>query len=101
MPKQKGDLVVEFMPRDGGHLPRPAVGDFVTPVGVWVTDLEHGCSSCTADGWNELHPVWREILNGEVFTSGPMNGGSPITARSTNAAELCRDHGQQCTGYGR
>jgi hypothetical protein len=30
--KQHGDLVVEFMPRDGGHLPRPAVGDFVTLV---------------------------------------------------------------------
>jgi hypothetical protein len=86
--KQHGDLVVEFMPRDGGHLPRPAVGDFVTLVGAWVTDLEHGCSSCTAEGWNELHPVWREILNGEVFTSGPKNGGSPASAHSKNAADL-------------
>jgi hypothetical protein len=100
--KQQGDLVVEFMPRDGGHLPRPAVGDFVTLVGAWVTDLEHGCSSCTAEGWNELHPVWREILNGGVFTSGPNYGGSPESARSKNAADLCRDeNGQRCAGYGR
>jgi hypothetical protein len=25
--KQHGDLVVEFMPRDGGHLPKPAIGN--------------------------------------------------------------------------
>jgi hypothetical protein len=100
--KQHGDLVVEFMPRDGGHLPRPHVGDFVTLVGVWVMDLEHGCSSCAADGWNELHPVWREILNGGVFTSGPKYGGSPKGARSKNAADLCRDQdGDRCAGYGR
>jgi hypothetical protein len=99
--KQKGDLVAEFMPRDGGHLPRPAVGDFVTLVGAWVTDTEHGCSSCLAEGWNELHPVWREILNGAVFTSGPQNGGSPASVRSKNAADTCCDHGQRCTGYGR
>jgi hypothetical protein len=91
--KQHGDLVVEFMPRDGGHLPKPARGDHVTLVGAWVTDTEHG--------WNELHPVWREILNGTVYTSGPQNGGSPETDRSAMAAADCRDHGHLCTGYGR
>lgn len=80
------------MPRDGGHLPKPAVGDRVTFVGAWVTDTEHG--------WNEIHPVWREILNGGVFTSGPKNGGSPAADRSKNAAADCRDHGHLCTGYG-
>jgi hypothetical protein len=101
-PKQHGDLVVEFMPRDGGHLPRPAKGDRLTLVGAWVTDLEHGCSSCTAEGWNELHPIWRMIRNGEVCTSGPKYGGSPDSTRSKNAADLCRDdHGQRCFGYGR
>jgi hypothetical protein len=39
-----------------------------------------------ADGWNELHPVRREILKGAVFTSDPKNGGSPASARSKNAA---------------
>jgi hypothetical protein len=48
-----------------------------------------------------LNSVWREILNGAVFTSGPKNGGSPPSARSKNAADTCRDHGQRCTGYGR
>jgi hypothetical protein len=91
--KQHGDLVVEFMPRDGGHLPRPRVGARVTLVGAWVTDSEHG--------WNELHPVWREISNGSVYTSGPQNGGSPATDRSKSAAADCRDHGHLCTGYGR
>jgi hypothetical protein len=90
--KQHGDLVVEFMPRDGGHLPKPAVGDHVTFVGAWVTDTEHG--------WNELHPVWREILNGNTYTSGPKNGGSPATDRSANAAADCHDHNHACAGYG-
>jgi hypothetical protein len=79
------------MPRDGGHLPKPKKGDHVTLVGAWVLDTEHG--------WQELHPVWREILNGSVYTSGPQNGGSPASDRSKNAAADCRDHGQLCTGY--
>jgi hypothetical protein len=79
--RQHGDLVVEFMPRDGGHLPKPASGDRLTLVGAWVTDTEHG--------WNEIHPVWREILSGNVFTSGPQNGGSPATDRSANATADC------------
>lgn len=41
------------------------------------------------------------ISNGEVFTSGPKNGGSPASARSKNAADLCRDYGQRRTGFGR
>jgi hypothetical protein len=53
---QHGWLVVEFMARDGGHLPEPRVGDRVTLVGAWVLDSEHG--------WNEIHPVWRLTLNG-------------------------------------
>jgi len=97
--KQHGDLVVEFMPRDGGHLPRPRKGDRLTLVGAWVTDLEHGCASCQADGWNELHPVWRMISDGNVYTSGPQNGGSPTSDRSSTAAAHCRDHDQPCTGY--
>ena len=88
--KQQGNLVVEFMPRDGGHLPRPKQGDRVTLVGAWITDTEHG--------WNELHPVWR-VLNGAVYTSGPQNGGSPAGDRSANSEADCRDHGQRCTGY--
>lgn len=80
---QHGDLVVEFMPRDGSHLPKPRKGDHVTLVGAWVLDTEHG--------WQELHPVWREILNGNVYTSGPQNGGSPASDCSKNApADLSR-----------
>jgi len=86
-----GNLIVEFMPRDGGHLPRPKPGDRVTLVGAWVNDTEHG--------WNELHPVWREILNGTVYTSGPKNGGSPAEDRSANSEADCRDHSHTCTGY--
>jgi hypothetical protein len=97
--KQNGDLVVEFMPRDGGHLPKPRKNDELTLVGAWVTDLEHGCAACTADGWNELHPIWRLIRNGTVYTSGPKNGGSPPQDRSANSEADCRDHGQPCTGY--
>jgi hypothetical protein len=64
-----------------------------------VTDLEHGCASSTADGWNELHPVWRMIRNGSVYTSGPQNGGSAAKYRNSNSEAHCRDHGHPCAGY--
>jgi hypothetical protein len=90
--KQHGWLVVEFMARDGGHLPEPSVGDKVTLVGAWILDTQHG--------WMELHPVWREVLNGETFTSGPQFGGSPAGDKSSNAAEDCRTNkGLVCVGY--
>src|SRR5947209_1635510 len=82
--KQAGQLVVEFMARDGGHLPGPSVGDRITLTGAWVNDADHG--------WNELHPVWSVQLNGgPISRSGPQYGGSPPTAGSRLAAADCRD----------
>src|SRR5205823_10036900 len=79
--QQHGSLVVEFMARDGGHLPKPSVGDQITIVGAWVLDAEHG--------WNEIHPVWRLTFHGALYKSGPQYGGSPADDRSKNAAEDC------------
>ena len=92
--EQQGALVVEFMARDGGHLPTPAVGDHVRLTGAWVDDTDHG--------WNELHPVWSVQINGgAVSRSGPQYGGSPPSDRSYDAAEGCRDqNGASCQGYG-
>ena len=92
--EEDGDLVVEFMARDGGHLPEPSVGDAISLVGGWVDDTEHG--------WNELHPVWSVRLNGGPrSTSGPQFGGSPASDRSRNAAGDCRTQtGRPCHGYG-
>jgi hypothetical protein len=60
-----GNLVVEIMPRDYGHLPVPSAGDHLGLIGAWVYDRNHG--------WTELHPVWSEsINNGPVYTSGPQ-----------------------------
>jgi hypothetical protein len=85
--------VVELTPRDGGHLPRPAVGDRVVLVGAWVNDTEHS--------WHEIHPVFSESINdGPAHTSGPQYGGSPSSDRSFDAAADCRTHGGvRCTGY--
>jgi hypothetical protein len=78
---------------DGGQLPKPRKGDTMTIVGAWVLDEEHG--------WNEIHPVWRVILNGGVFTSGPQFGGSPGQRSEQNAEADCRDQsGNICVGYG-
>jgi hypothetical protein len=33
----------------------PAVGEHMTAMGTWVTDINHG--------WNELHPIF--VLNGQ------------------------------------
>ncbi|MFN2617562.1 MAG: hypothetical protein ABR581_10625, partial [Thermoleophilaceae bacterium] len=93
--QQGGALVVEFMPRDHGHLPAPAVGDRVSLVGAWVDDAQHD--------WNELHPVWAVSINGgRRHSSGPRFGGSPPQDRSFNALSGCRTAGgRHCRGYGR
>jgi hypothetical protein len=92
--KQHGDLVVEFMARDGGHLPKPSVGDRISLTGAWVDDTQHS--------WNELHPVWAVSLNGgATHTSGARYGGSPVGDRSYNAEGDCRSlAGARCVGYG-
>jgi len=90
--EQGGDLVVEFMPRDGGHLPAPAVGARLILTGAWVLDADHG--------WNELHPVWSETLSAVTYRSGPQYGGSPADVGSSAAAADCTSNGAACHGYG-
>ena len=86
-------LIVELMPRDGGHLPPPPVRSHVVLTGAWVTDEEHA--------WNELHPVWSESINGgPVYTSGPQYGGTPPQSRYLSAGASCRTEGRAvCVGY--
>src|SRR5437868_2801408 len=86
-----GSLVVEFMPRDGGHLPAPTVGEHISLTGAWVLDANHG--------WNELHPVWSETLAGITHHSGPQYGGSPADVGSSQAAADCTSNGSICQGY--
>lgn len=92
--EQGGALVVEFMPRDHGHLPAPSVGDRVSITGAYVDDMDHA--------WSEIHPVWALAINGgHLYRSGPQYGGSPDSARSYDAASTCRtDAGALCTSYG-
>jgi hypothetical protein len=71
-PRSGGRLVVEFMPRDRGHLPGfSTVQSFVrhrTPLrltGAYVCDSNHHRADAKRDahghyhGWRELHPVFR------------------------------------------
>ena len=90
---QHGWLVVELTPRDGGHLPKPAVGDRVALVGAWVNDTQHS--------WHEIHPVFSESINGgPAHTSGPQYGGSRPSDRSADADADCRTpSGARCVGY--
>ena len=87
-----GRLVIELMPRDGGHLPAPRIGDHLRLTGAWVLDTNHG--------WYELHPVWSETLAGVTYRSGPQYGGSPADANSSEASAECTSHGARCRGYG-
>ena len=92
--KLGGDLLVEFMPRDGGHLPSPRVGNRVSLTGAWVLDTNHG--------WEELHPVWSETLAGVTYRSGPQYGGSPRGVGSSEASAECTTNtGAPCRGYAR
>lgn len=88
-----GDVIVEFMPRDGGQLPAPSEGDHLELTGALVADRNHG--------YNEMHPVWSESINGgEAHTSGPDNGGSlPQSTAQTAAADCKNGNGDTCTGY--
>lgn len=89
----EGLLVVELMPRDGGHLPAPEVGAHVVLTGAWVLDTDHG--------WNEIHPVWAESIDGgPLFESGPQYGGSFRDSSYETASEDCRTEGEEeCVGY--
>jgi hypothetical protein len=80
------------MPRDGGHLPAPTVGEHIGLTGAWVLDTNHG--------WNELHPVWTENLAGITYRSGPEYGGSPADVGSAQATADCTSDGVMCKGYG-
>jgi uncharacterized membrane protein YgcG len=91
--QQHGWLVVEFMPRDHGHLPAPTIGQHIRFLGAWVLDEDHG--------WNEIHPVWQATMNGHTYSSGPWFGGSPVYSGSSDAIESCRTgSGKRCTAYG-
>lgn len=91
--QQGGALVVEFTPRDHGHLPAPRVGDRVSLIGAWVDDTQHE--------WSEFHPVWAVSVNGGRWhVSGPRFGGSPPEDRSVNALAGCRTRSHhRCRGY--
>ncbi len=67
--EQNGDLVVEFMPRDYGHLPRPSIGDRLVLVGAYVDDTEHS--------WAELHPVWAVSINDGAVEGYDFLGAVP------------------------
>jgi uncharacterized membrane protein YgcG len=90
--QQHGGLVVEYMARDGGHLPEPTVGQRLVLTGAWVLD--------TAHGWRELHPVFRVTSRGRSYYSGPRFGGSPPGVGSSEAAGACHtERGSRCRGY--
>src|SRR5215211_611626 len=108
-----GDLMTEFMPRDGqsvdpddtsqlrpAHLPKPNPGDKVDMWGAWVFDTQHG--------YYEFHPVFSVSFStdggetwGETYTSGPRYGGSPQrTPSARRAYKTCGDENEnQCVGY--
>ncbi len=87
-----GNLVVEIMPRDAGHLPVLPVGLHLTLWGALVYDMGHA--------WTELHPVYRVCIEGGFcYTSGPQYGGTP-PASTGNPMVACRtETGQVCPGY--
>ena len=91
--KLHGVLLIEFMPRDGGHLRAPRVGDRISLTGAWVLDANHG--------WQELHPVWSETLAGVTYHSGPQYGGSPPGVGPSEASSDCTTNtGAWCRGFG-
>jgi len=87
-----GNMVVELMPRDAGHLPVLPVGRDLTLWGAWVYDTGHA--------WTQLHPVYGVCVEGgSCYQSGPQFGGTPRES-TTNLREECRtETGRICPGY--
>ena len=87
-----GNMVVELMARDGGHLPMPPVGPKLTLWGALVYDTGHA--------WMEIHPVFGFCVEGgSCYTSGPQFGGTP-RGSTGNPRETCRtETGKLCRGY--
>ncbi len=74
------------MPRDGGHLPKPVVGQHLVLKGAWVLDTQHG--------WQEIHPVWSVTVNGHTYKTGwsrgPVGCGVRLSAESGRRLRICR-----------
>ena len=86
------NLVVELMPRDGGHLPVLPVGRKLTLRGAWVYDSWHA--------WTELHPVYEVCVEGgSCYTSGPQFGGTPRESTGDPREECFTETGEVCRGY--
>jgi len=56
---EHGDLVVEIIAMEDGHVSVPTVGEHVTVTGPYVLDKDHG--------WMEIHPAW--FVNGQGTAS--------------------------------
>lgn len=85
LPSAGGRLVVEFMPRDRGHLPSfTALSRFkqhhtvLRLTGAYVCDSNHHYAG-VGHGWHELHPVFRVQVLGskgsvlDTYVSGPQH----------------------------
>src|SRR5919199_615846 len=87
-----GNLVVEIMPRDAGHLPVLPVGVHLTLWGALVYDMGHA--------WTELHPVYGVCIEGgSCYTSGPQYGGTPPGSTGNPMVSCRTETGQVCSGY--
>jgi hypothetical protein len=87
-----GNMVVELMPRDAGHLPVLPVGPRLTLWGALVYDAGHA--------WMEIHPVYGVCVEGgSCYTSGPQFGGTPRESTGNPREECFTETGKLCPGY--
>jgi hypothetical protein len=87
-----GNMVVELMPRDAGHLPVLPVGPKLTLWGALVYDTGHA--------WMEIHPVYGVCVEGgSCYTSGPQFGGTPRESTGNPREECFTETGKLCPGY--
>ena len=52
---RKGNIHIEIVPADQGHVIIPDKGDKIRVTGVWVVDTNHG-------SWSEIHPAWNILI---------------------------------------
>lgn len=87
-----GNLVVELMARDAGHIPVLVEGTKLTLWGALVYDTGHA--------WNEIHPLFGACVEGgSCYTSGPQFGGTPRESTGNPREDCWDENGKLCRGY--
>jgi putative Mg2+ transporter-C (MgtC) family protein len=78
--------VIELVPRDGSHLPEPAVGDRVALVGAWVNDTNHSWQMTRHGSSFDPTRITSYVVSGVGFLGAGVIISDGVSVRGINTA---------------